>query len=327
MRCWISTTLLLALAAQCAQAKPPMPARGTSAGPAPAATAPTPFRIPESERKAMAQYPSWTAPQEPFRIYGNTWYVGPRGLGVYLITSPSGHVLIDGGVPGDAAMIEANIRKLGFKLHDIQWILNTHAHYDHAGGIARLARDTGAEVIVGAADAAALARGGIDDPEYGDLYPFAPVQAARTVRDGERLQLGTLVLTAHATPGHTQGNTTWTWQSCQGERCLQLVDVSSLSAPGYQLIGNRQYPHVVKDYEHSFAMVATLSCDIALGPHPAAVHFWERMAARKKGDADALMNADGCRAYARESRKSFEAQLAKQRADRASSARHNPSND
>lgn len=317
MRFWASTTLLLALAAQCAQAKPPVQAHGTSAAPSPAATAPAALRIPESERKAIAQYPSWTAPQKPFRIYGNTWYVGPRGLGVYLITSPSGHALIDGGVPGEAAMIESNIRKLGFKLHDIKWILNTHAHYDHAGGIARLVRDTGAEVIVGTADAAALARGGIDDPQYGDLYPFQPVYAARTVRDGERLQLGTLVLTAHATPGHTQGNTTWAWQSCRDGRCLQLVDVSSLSAPGYKLIDNRRYPRIVEDYEHSFAMVAALPCDIVLGPHPAAVHFWKRIAARKKGDADALVNADGCGTYARESRKSFEAQLAKQRTARA----------
>src|SRR5699024_4991504 len=170
----------------------------------------------------------------------------------------------------------------------------------------------------GAADADALARGGIDDPEYGDLYPFPPVQAARTVRDGERLQLGKLVLTAHATPGHTQGNTTWAWQSCRDGRCLQLVDVSSLSAPGYKLVGNRQYPDIVADYEHSFAMVAALPCDIALGPHPAAVHFWKRVAARNKGDANALVDATGCRAYAGEARESFEAELAKQRADGSS---------
>lgn len=317
MRFWMSTILLLGLTAQCVHAKPPVPAHGSSANHASSASSQTAFRIPESERKAIAAYPSWTAPQEPFRIYGSTWYVGPRGLGVYLVTAPSGHVLIDGGVPGDAPMIEASIRKLGFKLRDIKWILNTHAHYDHAGGIARLVHDTGAQVIAGAADAAALARGGRDDPEYGDRFPFPPVRGVRTVRDGERLQLGDLVFVAHATPGHTRGNTTWTWQSCRDQRCLQLVDVSSLSAPGYKLVGNRQYPDVVEDFEHSFAMVAALPCDIALGPHPAAVHFWERVADRKKGDANALVDAAGCRAYAGAARESFEAELTKQRADAA----------
>ena len=158
--------------------------------------------------RSCANDPTWTAPQTPFRIYGNTWFVGPRGLGVFLITAPTGDVLIDGGVPQDAAMIEENIRALGIGLHDIRWILNSHAHCDHAGGIAKLARDTGAQVIAGAADSALLARGGHDDPEYGDRFVFPPVHVTRTVTDGEQLHLGDLLLTAHSTPGHTKDNTT-----------------------------------------------------------------------------------------------------------------------
>lgn len=106
-----------------------------------------PFCMPGSERENIANNPSWTAPQQPFRIYGDTWYVGPHGLGVFLITAPTGDVLIDGGVPGDAWLIEGNIRDLGINLRDIKWILNSHAHSDHAGGMAQLAHDSGAQVI------------------------------------------------------------------------------------------------------------------------------------------------------------------------------------
>lgn len=277
-----------------------------------------PFRMPASERKNIADNPSWTAPQKPFRIYGNTWYVGPHGLGVFLVTARTGDVLIDGGVPGDASLIEANIRDLGIHLHDIKWILNSHAHSDHAGGMAQLAHDTSAQVIANAADTPLLERGGHDDPEYGDRFPFPPVHVARTVADGESLHLGDLVLTAHSTPGHTKGNTTWTWMSCNGTRCLHVVDVGSLSAPGFALIGNPRYSNVVKDFEHSFAVVAALPCDIPLAPHPAMVNFWARVAKREQGDANALIDSMGCSAYARDAHESFETQLAKQRADAAS---------
>lgn len=265
--------------------------------------------------------PSWTAPQKPFRIHGNTWHVGPRGLGVFLITASTGHVLIDGGVPGYASLIEANIQSLGFDLHDVKWILNSHAHCDHAGGMAQLAHDTGAQVIAGAGDTRSLARGGRDDPQYGHRFPFPPVRVTRTVADGESLRLGDLVLTAHSTPGHTKGNTTWTWASCEGTRCLQMVDVGSLSAPDYKLIGNPRYKDIVKDFDHSFAKVAALPCDIALAPHPGMVDFWERVDRRSQGDADALIDPDLCRAYAQDARESFEEELAKQRKDAASAKR------
>lgn len=276
-----------------------------------------PFHMPPSELKNIADNPSWTAPQKPFRIYGNTWYVGPHGLGVFLVTAPTGDILIDGGVPGDAGLIEGNLRELGIDLHDVKWILNTHAHSDHAGGLAQLAHDAGAQVIAGAADAPLLERGGLDDPEYGDRFPFPPVHPVRAVTDGERLHLGDLVLTAYATPGHTKGNTTWTWLSCEGKRCLHMVDVGSLSAPGFKLIGNANYPDIVNDFEHSFAKVAALPCDVPLAPHPGMVDFWERAAKGKHGDADALLDPAGCRNYARDSREAFEAQLAKQRAGAA----------
>ncbi len=276
-----------------------------------------PFRMPASERNIITNFPSWTAPQKPIRIHGNTWYVGPHGLGVFLITARTGHVLIDGGVPGDAELIEGNIRDLGIDLRNIKWILSSHAHFDHAGGIAQLAHDTGAQVVASAADTPLLERGGHDDPEYGNKFPFPPVHVTRTVTDGESLHLGDLVLTARATPGHSKGSMTWTWMSCEGKHCLHMVDVGSLSAPGYKLIGNPKYPNIVKDFEHSFEVVATLPCDIPLAPHPGRVNFWVRVTQRKQGDINALIDPMGCRAYAKDARESFEAQLAKQHAGAA----------
>lgn len=268
--------------------------------------------------------PSWAAPQKPFRIYGNTWHVGPRGLGVFLITSPAGHVLIDGGVPTKTRLIESNLQSLGIDPHDIKWILNSHAHCDHAGGLARLARVTGAQVIASAADMELLARGGRDDPQFGDRFRFPPVRVTRTVTDREELLLGNLVLTAHSTPGHTKGNTTWAWTSCEGARCLRMVLVGSLSAPGYKLNGNAKYPAIVDDFESSLTMVAALPCDIALAPHPGMVDFWNRVARRDQGNADALIDSTLCRAYADEARGDLEEQLSGQRRNAVSARRLRP---
>lgn len=234
--------------------------------------------------------PSWAAAQKPVRIHGETWHVGPRGLGVFLIASPAGHVLIDGGTATKTRLIATNIESVGIDLRDIKWILNSHAHCDPAGGMQALARESGAQVIASTADAPLLARGGRGDPQYRNRYTFPPVKVTRTVADGEALRLGDLALTAHATPGHTKGNTTWTWTSCEGTRCLDMVLVGSLSAPGFTLTGNPSHPDVIEDFERSFATVAALPCDIALAPHPGMVDFWERIDERHRGNADALID-------------------------------------
>jgi metallo-beta-lactamase class B len=314
VRALMIVVLLAGLIAQGAVARPPAMGQPDATDSAGGTTPHESFHMPASEQKNIADNPSWTQPQKPFRIYGNTWYVGPRGLGVFLVTARTGDVLIDGGVPGDAPLIEANIRSLGISLHDIKWILNSHAHSDHAGGIARLAHDTGAEVIANIADSPLLERGGRDDPQYGDRFPFPPVHVAQTVTDGEQLHLGDLTLTAHATPGHTKGNTTWTWVSCEGQRCENMVDVGSLSAPGFTLTGNANYPNIIKDFERSFAKVAALPCDIPLAPHPGMVDFWARVAKRASGATNTLVDRSGCRAYADAARESFKKELARQRA-------------
>ncbi len=267
---------------------------------------------PGTDAAACVNDASWVAEQTPFRIHGDTWHVGPRGLGVFLIKAPTGHVLIDGGVPANAALVEKNLRSLGVDLHDIKWILNSQAHCDHAGAIAQLARDTGAQVIAGAADEALLARGGRDDPQFADRFTYAPVRVDRTVRDGEALRLGDLTLTAHATPGHTPGNTTWAWRSCEDGRCLDIVFVGSLSAPDYRLVDNAAYPGLADDFERSFAKVAALPCDLALAPHPGMIGFWERVEKQGRIDRTALVDPSQCRRYAERARDAFGKELARQ---------------
>ena len=158
---------------------------------------------------AQAGNPKWDQPQQPFPLYGNSYYVGTAGISAVLITSPQGHVLIDGAGAKGAAIIAANIRALGYKLHDVKYILNSHSHSDHAGGLAELQKLTGATVLAGQDNVPSLASGKSDpaDPQYGDLNPFAPVSKPRGVIDGEVIKLGPLALTAHATPGHTPGGT------------------------------------------------------------------------------------------------------------------------
>jgi metallo-beta-lactamase class B len=154
----------------------------------------------------------WNAPQKPFQIFGNTYYVGPHGLNAILITSDSGHVLIDGALPESAAQTATHIRELGFRLEDVKLILNSHVHFDHAGGITELQRLTGATVKASASTAAVMKSGGVgkDDPQFGTAAPIAPVGNVDVVQDGEIVRLGALSLTAHFTPGHTSGGTTWT---------------------------------------------------------------------------------------------------------------------
>jgi len=264
------------------------------------ATAAAPLAPPTAGCAACAE---WNRPQPPLHVFGNTWYVGTHGLAAILVTSPAGHVLIDGALPESAPLIRASIEKLGFRVDDIALILNSHAHFDHAGGIAELQRASGAEVLATAPSAAVLARGtsGADDPQHGELFDYAPVAKVRVVADGEVVRVGPLALTAHRTPGHTPGGTTWSWQSCEGERCLELVYADSLtaiSAEGFSFTGSP----IVADFERSYPLLEHLPCDILLTPHPGASDLWERVAARDGGDRDALIDGSACRRYAERAR-------------------------
>ena len=248
------------------------------------------------------QCDEWNAPREPFRVFGNTYYVGTAGLSSILIASDQGLILLDGGLPQSAPRIDAGIRKLGFDTADIRLILNSHAHYDHAGGIAALQRASGATVGASREGARAIENGGPlrDDPQFafGKSGRFPGVKRVQVVRDGEVLRVGDVAVTAHFTPGHTPGGTTWTWRACEGERCLDLVYADSLTpvaAPGFRFGGTPGRPGAGSTLRRSIARVAALPCDILLTAHPDASALAGASALDQPG---ALVDPRACRAYA-----------------------------
>jgi metallo-beta-lactamase class B len=247
---------------------------------------------------------AWNRRLPPFRVFGNTYYVGVAGLSALLIASDAGHILLDGDLPQSAPLIAENIRALGFRLEDVRLIVNSHAHFDHAGGIAALQRASGAVVAASPAGARALESGEPvpEDPQYGfgrESNGFPPVPAVRTVADGETLRIGELAITAHFTPGHTPGSTTWTWRACEAARCLDVVYADSLnavSAPGFRYT---QSPGLVDGFRRSIAAVAQLPCDILLSVHPGFSDLEEKLRRRAAGTSgNPFVDRRACRAYA-----------------------------
>lgn len=267
-----------------------------------------------------SQCATWNAPQEPFRIYGNTYYVGPHGISSVLITSPGGHILIDGTIAESAPQIAAHIRSLGFQLKDVKVILSSHIHYDHAGGIAELQRLTGATVMASPSSAKVLAKGGVDraDPQFGELPPIAKVANVKVLKEGETVHVGTLALTSHPTPGHTPGGTSWTWTSCEASRCYHMVyadSVSAISADKYKFTHNATNPNAVQDFEKSFTFLESVPCDILLTVHPEVADLWAKMEQRKAGKTpDPLVNPGQCRELAQNARKQLDARVARENA-------------
>lgn len=265
----------------------------------------------------------WNVPQEPFQVYGDTYFVGSAGLVSILIVSSDGSILLDGGLPQTAPLIAANIRKLGFDLKEVRLIVNSHMHHDHAGGIAALQRASGATVAASAAGAFALEQGGPaeDDPQIGfgrEHNEFPAVAGVRVVRDGETLRVGPLAITAHFTPGHTPGGTTWTWRSCEAKKCLDLVYADSLnpvSAPDFRFTGDGKYPGRVESFRRSIARVEALPCDILLAPHPQLFNMKAKTKRRLKDPAsNPFVDSQGCKAYAASARKNLELRIAQESA-------------
>ncbi|MBV9495138.1 MAG: subclass B3 metallo-beta-lactamase [Acidobacteria bacterium] len=203
-------------------------------------------------------------PIAPFRIVGNVFYVGASDVTSFLIVTNKGHIVIDGGYEDTAPMILANIRTLGFQPRDVKLILNSHGHTDHAGGIDALRRATGAKFLAAKEEAPLLARGGLDDPQFGDRFPFPPTPPDTLLQDNQKVTLGDTTLVAHLTPGHTHGCTTWTLRAAGKD----VVFLCSISAPTeYKLVGNPLWPNAVEDYRSSFAKLRALPCDVFLGSH------------------------------------------------------------
>lgn len=263
---------------------------------------------------------AWNGPQEPFRVFANTWYVGMAGVSSILITSDDGHILLDGGLSQSAPAIDANIRRLGFRTEDIRLIGASHEHYDHVGGIAALQRFTGAPVAMSPAGVRALAQGmpNDDDPQISlgrDVNAFPPVANLRTVADGETLRVGSLSITAHHTPGHTPGAVTWSWRSCEGTRCADIVYVDSLnpiSGPGFRFTGEANRPSQADSFRRSLDKVAALPCNIVLSVHPQAADLDGKLKRRTANPPTDPFFDNGCRAYAEGIRKRLEARLAEE---------------
>ncbi|MDB5456783.1 MAG: subclass metallo-beta-lactamase [Caulobacter sp.] len=256
---------------------------------------------------------NWTRPNKPYRIVGSVYYVGSEGLSAYLIASSKGHVLLDGGPSAQGAkLIEGNIAALGFKLSDVKILINTHAHFDHAGGLAQLKADTGAKLYASAADRPALEKGvHIGDNDNGPT-PFPAVKVDKTVRDNETIKLGETVLTTHLIPGHTPGGTAWSLPVVERGRPLNVVFYSSTSVAGNVLVGNKAYPRIVADYRSSFAKLKTLPADVFL---PAHEEQGDLIAKRRKvlrGQADAFIDPTEMGKFVVASEAAFDKELARQ---------------
>jgi metallo-beta-lactamase class B len=265
--------------------------------------------------------PTWNKPREPFKVYGNTYYVGTDGLSSILITGDAGHILLDGGLEQSAPQIDANIRKLGFRTEDIKLIVNSHGHFDHAAGIAALQRFSGAVVAASASGAKALEDGinTPDDPQAGfpkKFIGFPPVKNVKVIRDGEVQHVGSLAITPVFTPGHAPGSTTWTWRSCEGSRCLNIVyadSISAVSAPGFKFT---EHPELIAQLRRSITRLGELPCDVMVSTHPGFTQIddkLKRRAVMKAGDPDPFIDPNLCKAYAANAMKGLESRLAEEK--------------
>jgi len=261
----------------------------------------------------------WNKPLPPFRIAGNLYYVGAIEITSYLITTQQGHFLLDGGFVETAPQIERNIVQLGFKLSDVKYLLNSHAHYDHAGGLAELKKLTGAKFVASEGDAGLLRKGGHGDFRFGDTLLFPPIEPDKIILDGESLRLGEQVMTAHLTPGHTRGTTTWTTKIRDAARTYDVVFVGSQSSLDYKFIGQKSYPGIAADFVKSFAILKNLPCDIFLASHGSFFHLVDKHERFMRGDTNAFVDPDGYTRYLSESEKDFRQKLDQQRRQAAAS--------
>ena len=230
-------------------------------------------------------------PAPPARIFGNVWYVGTCTISVLLLTSPKGHILIDAATEQAAPSILSNIKSAGFNPRDIRWIVSSHEHFDHVGGLAALKRATGAKVAAIKAAAPTLTSGKVStaDPQVQEIHGIEPVSVDRLLASGDKVQAGPVVLTARATPGHTEGSTSWTWTSCEGANCQKFTYLDSLSALALGTYRFAAHPDRVAMFKKTFAAVEHWQCGIVLTPHPGASAMLERIAG-----SEPLLQPLGC---------------------------------
>lgn len=259
----------------------------------------------------------WTTPFPAFRIAGNLYYVGTKGVASYLITTPEGHILINSNLEAGVPLLRASVESLGFKFSDIKILLISHAHADHNAASALIKEQTGAKYMVMDADVETVESGGKTDFHYGNdpetLYKATKVD--RVLHDGDEVKLGGSILTAHLTPGHTKGCTTWTMQVQEDSRTYNAVIVGSPNVnPDYKLVNNPKYPQMTEDFEKTFRVLKSLPCDLFLGAHGSYFDMETKYERFKRGDKNAFVDPAGYKTYVTEREQVFQSELQKQRA-------------
>jgi metallo-beta-lactamase class B len=280
------------------------------------------FAVGPAHSAAAQDRVAWNKPFEPFKVIGPIYYVGTIELGAYLIATPDGHLLIDGGLKESSPVIEQSIRQLGFKPQDIRVLLTTQAHYDHVASMAYFHRVSGARVEVMKGDAELLASGGKTDylaARWGPSSQFEPVKATRVLKDGDTVTLGGITLTARATPGHTPGCTTWVATVQDGGKSYKVVFPGSTSInPGTRLVGQESYPGIARDFAHTFEVLGSLKPDVFLAGHAGAFGLAEKRDRMKAGaPVNPFIDPAGYATYIAGKKADFERELAKQKADAA----------
>ncbi|MEM7765119.1 MAG: subclass B3 metallo-beta-lactamase [Pseudomonadota bacterium] len=253
----------------------------------------------------------WSKPTAPFQLVANTYYVGTCGITVLLIATAEGHVVIDGGPPGAGAQIASNIETLGFKLDDVRYLLHSHEHYDHVGGLAYLQSITDATVVA-TQNSAPVLRSGVlanDDPQFGMHAPFAPVSVGQVVQSGDVIRVGDLAITALQTPGHTPGAVSWHWRACERADCANVAYLDSLSPISREGFRFGENTLSLQAFRRGLTAAAELPCDVLLTPHPSA----SRMISRLNSKAG-LYDKSACRTYARRIGDRLDSRLAKEAA-------------
>lgn len=265
---------------------------------------------------ALAQdSPDWTEPFPPFHLAGNLYYVGSKGLAVYLVSTPQGNILINSGLEANVPMIKASIEKLGFKFEDTKILLISHAHWDHDAGSATIKNMTGAAYMVMDADVPVVESGGRTDFQYGNspAYLYQPAKVDRVLHDGDEVKLGGTVLVAHLTPGHTKGCTTWTMKVNDSGKTYNVVIIGSPNVnPGYKLVDNATYPQIAEDYERMWRVLKSLPCDIFLGAHGDYFGLTDKYPLLKQGSGNPFVDPDGYKKYVVQKEREFRTELAKQ---------------
>jgi len=249
---------------------------------------------------------NWNQPIAPHKVIGNVYYVGTNFLASYLITTPEGHIVINPSYEQSVPLIQASVERLGFKFSDVKILLISHAHDDHVAGAAKFKQLSGAKLMVMEGDVPIVESGGKGDFQYSNHW--APAKVDRVLKNGDQVKLGGVTLTAHLTPGHTKGCTTWTMRATDSGKSYDVVVVGSPNVnPGYKLVNNEKYPGIAGDYERMFRVLKALACDVFLGAHGAYYDMDEKL---KRGGGNAFIDPEGYKKFVVDKEREFRTKLA-----------------